>query len=374
MSFNTKIIGTTGFKILYDLDQGLKNTGRSREWNIGVDSIYRAIPDQYEINAVLINEDGETIGRTSGRLAPGRNYDFSDKDLMLRFSGVNANKITDRLTVSIVSVNGMDAKTAGERGYMSISTEDSALFFSSSVDWRFGDAKITKFANNRYGPTSVIIPDSVTFIGESAFASNQIASVTMGNSVTSIGRSTFANNQIASVAIGNNVTSIGESAFANNQLASVVIPDSVTFIGESAFANNQLASVTIGNSVTSIGSAAFANNQISSVAIPNNVTSIGSEAFYRNQLTSVIIPDNVTSIGSEAFRYNHITSVAIGNGITYIGYNVFRYNWLTSVALPANVQWDVSNIDSSLRQAYESNGKKAGTYVRVGDTDNWRMR
>jgi hypothetical protein len=39
---------------------------------------------------------------------------------------VDANEITDSLIVSITSVNRMDAKTAGEREYTGISTEDSA--------------------------------------------------------------------------------------------------------------------------------------------------------------------------------------------------------------------------------------------------------
>jgi hypothetical protein len=116
MSFEAKLIGTTGFKTIYDLDQGLEKTGRKKEWDIGVNSIYREIPGRYEITAMLTNEDGETIGRTTGRLEPQRNYNFSHNDLTLLFSGVDANKITDGLTVSIVSVNGMDAKTAGRTG------------------------------------------------------------------------------------------------------------------------------------------------------------------------------------------------------------------------------------------------------------------
>jgi len=51
---------------------------------------------------------------------------------------------------------------------------------------------------------------------------------------------------------GLTITSIGESAFANNQLTSVTIPNSITSI-DGAFSNNQLTSVAIPNSVTSIG-------------------------------------------------------------------------------------------------------------------------
>jgi hypothetical protein len=227
ISFEAKLISTTGFKIIYDLDQGMEKTGRSWEWGIDVDSIYRAIPGGYEITATLINEDGETIGRTTGRFGPSINYDFGHQNLTLRFSGVDANKITDGLTVSIVSINGIDAKTAGEQGYMGISAEDfapleEALF---KVSWRFGGIEITDYT----GPNgNLVIPSKISRWP-----------------VTSIGRDTFRRNRLTSITIPNSVTSIGASAFYNNELTSVTIPNSVTSIGAGAFYNNKLTSVTI---------------------------------------------------------------------------------------------------------------------------------
>jgi hypothetical protein len=100
---------------------------------------------------------------------------------------------------------------------------------------------------------------------------------------------------------GNSVTSIGDEAFAGNQLTSVIIPNSVTSIGNYAFRENQLASVTIPNSVTSISDYAFFENNLSALVIPNAVTSIGSFAFYANKITEVSIPDSVVTIGDLAF-------------------------------------------------------------------------
>jgi hypothetical protein len=111
-------------------------------------AIYRAIPVQYAIIAVLINEEGETIGRSGREFRPwdrresgdfthfDQFFQFSHNGITVTFTGVNANKISDKLTVSITVINGKDPKTAGERGYMSVSAEDFAARFPSDWDWR----------------------------------------------------------------------------------------------------------------------------------------------------------------------------------------------------------------------------------------------
>ena len=139
-----------------------------------------------------------------------------------------------------------------------------------------------------------------------------ITSVVIPNTVTSIGVSAFENNQLTEVTIPSSVTSIGEFAFSSNQLTEVVIPSSVTSIGESAFKHNKLTEVTIPNSVTSIGYSAFSGNQLTEVTIPSSVTSIGSYAFAGNQLTKIIFPSTPLTIGCKTFWDNPIT-----NGGTY---------------------------------------------------------
>ncbi|MDR1143334.1 MAG: leucine-rich repeat domain-containing protein [Spirochaetaceae bacterium] len=361
ISFEAKLIGTTGFRVIYDLNQGLGRTGRSRDWGIGVDSIYRAIPDQYEINAALINEGGETIGQTTGRLRANSSHD----DLTLRFSGVDVDKITDRLTVSIVSINGMDAKTAGERGYMSISAEDFTALNPPpfEVGWMLGGINIVGYTDHN---RDLVIPSKisrwpVTSIGGRAFYGNPLNSVVIPDSVILIGSQAFYTNPLTSIVIPDSVIAIGSEAFCGNKLNSVVIPNSVISIGDGAFFRSQVTKLTIGNGVTSIGSMAFAQNQLTSVTIPNSVIAIGDAAFSQNRLTSIVIPDSVKFIGDNAFG-----------------------NALASVTIPGNVQWDISSISTNLKGVYESNGKKAGTYVLVDDSnvvkyagyvnDNWRVK
>ena len=133
-----------------------------------------------------------------------------------------------------------------------------------------------------------------------------LTSVTIGNSVTSIGDYAFQYCRgLTSITIPNSVTSIGKVAFDYcTGLTSIEIPNSVTSIGNRAFYEcRNLTSVVIGNSVTSIGYEAFYNcSGLTSIEIPNSVTSIGDYAFqYCRGLTSITIPNSVTSIGDEAF-------------------------------------------------------------------------
>jgi len=85
--------------------------------------------------------------------------------------------------------------------------------------------------------TSVIIPGSVTSIGNKTFyGCSRLSSVTIPNSVTSIGQEAFSYcSRLTSITIPNGVTTIEESAFYHSGLASITIPRNVTKIGAKAF-------------------------------------------------------------------------------------------------------------------------------------------
>ena len=84
---------------------------------------------------------------------------------------------------------------------------------------------------------------------------------------------------LTSVVIPNSVTTIGEYAFYESKLTNIIIPDSVTAIGRVAFSYNQLTSIEIPNSVTTIGGYAFYDNRLTSVTIGNGIQYIGIGAF-----------------------------------------------------------------------------------------------
>ena len=213
---------------------------------------------------------------------------------------------------------------------------------------------------NCSGLTSVAIPDSVTAIGASAFESCKNLTSVYIYDVAAWCNITFeddfanpiyyTNNLylikdgspelITDLVIPDSVTSIGNYAFYNcDSITSVTIPDSVITIGNHAFEYcSKLSNVTIGDSVTVIGDFAFSCTNLTSVTIPNSVTIIGEGAFSggkygRSPLQYVIIGKSVTAIGDSAFEYcSSLMSITIPNSVTNIGYYAFRdCNNLTSV-------------------------------------------
>lgn len=155
--------------------------------------------------------------------------------------------------------------------------------------------------------TSIIVPNSVTSIGEGAFSGCILLfKIIIPNSVTSIGDLAFMDsNALSYIVISNSVTSIGDGTFYGcSSLTNIVIPDSVTSIGDIAFSGcRSLSNIVIPDSVTSIGDYVFEGcTSLSNIVIPNNVTSIGSNAFRDcSSLSNIVISDSVTNIGDWAF-------------------------------------------------------------------------
>nr|WP_275974019.1 leucine-rich repeat domain-containing protein [Shewanella pneumatophori] len=179
----------------------------------------------------------------------------------------------------------------------------------------------------------IIIPDNfdgipVTEIWDYAFSEvedlseefeeapqNPIASVVIPNTVTEIGEGAFQRNALTEIVIPSSVTRIGYNAFAENALTSVDIPDSVVEIVEGAFRDNAIEQLTLGKSVSIIEDYAFANNAINKLNLPSSLSEIGNEAFANNAITQVLMSKNITYIGYDAFVGNPL----IGRPIRQFG-------------------------------------------------------
>ena len=193
--------------------------------------------------------------------------------------------------------------------------------------------------------TSIIVPNSVTSIGEGAFSGCILLfNIIIPNSVTSIGDWAFMDsNALSHIVISNSVTSIGDGTFYGcSSLTNIVIPDSVTSIGDIAFYKcSSLSNIVIPDSVTSIGDYAFEGcTSLSNIVVPKSISCIGEGAFFDcYSLSNIVIPDNVISIGSNAFKNcSSLSNIVIPDSVTSIGNGVFSGCFsLKYISIPVNV-------------------------------------
>ena len=258
-----------------------------------------------------------------------------------------------------------------------------------------GTVKITKYSGKA---EELIIPDEldgrkVTNIGDKAFSLRDFSSVIIPDSVTNIGENPFrgCSNltyivvspdhpylatidgvlfskpdkrlvcypcafEDESYAIPSGILSIGDSAFWwSDYLKSVTIPDTVHSVGINPFMYcSKLSDIIVSPDhpyLATKDGVLFSKSdkklicypeayEAENYTIPSEIQIIGYGSFSGcGSLNSVTIPESVTIIGDMAFNdCGSLTSIIIPDSVTFIGISAFHdCESLTSVVIPANV-------------------------------------
>lgn len=212
----------------------------------------------------------------------------------------------------------------------------------TSLTFKEGVREIpSEFARGCKSLTSVVIPTSVSTIGEYAFDATSLALFPEMTGVTTIGNHAFKDIKTFSnrITLPEGLTTMGTGVFqgvVSTQGLSITgndlsIPASfllVNGIDESNIVTGGISGeLSIGGGITGIGDSAFSGNSFTgNVAIPGTVKRIGSGAFQYCPITSLTIADGVEEIGSTAFRYSKLEgTLIIPESVSVIGVAAFSY-------------------------------------------------
>ena len=204
-----------------------------------------------------------------------------------------------------------------------------------------------------------------------------------GKAVTRIGYRAFYNcSSLTSIIIPDSITSIGEKAFYGCGLMSITIPDSVTSIETDAFWScSSLTSINVDENnayYKSIDGNLYNKNgtilkqyaigkTATEFTIPDSVIRIGYSAFEKcSSLTRITIPNSVRTIENYAFRQcSSLTSITIPDTVTWICQLAFSdCNSLTNITFGGTQsQWQ------AVSKSYRWNARVPATVVHCSDGD-----
>ena len=200
-------------------------------------------------------------------------------------------------------------------------------------------------------PISVSLPSTLTTIGDYAFAgSHALHSIVIPDSVNYIGESAFSDclylDTITINAAGSMLQTISNDAFVNTAITSISLPDSLTTIGNNAFNGcQQLDTVSIGvnaSQLSSVGSNAF-NDVYSGVQAFSTVNYAGSSSQWNNitiaagngRLTQASIQ---YSVQDPVTPTTYTITFDAGNGVFSNGYSTMNITADANGALASAVE------------------------------------
>ena len=263
------------------------------------------------INPLETTEDDSVVGKS--RIVGNQAFVFVD----------NASATVNSGEVDLTQIEGV---VSGETGETIASISDN------------GGKKGSSF------PKYTIINDEI--IADQAYYNDTRSFIEIPDTITEIGDFAFARSGITEAVIPEGTEKIGYAAFYHcNELTNVVIPDTVTEIEPSAFDNTPWIQNWIQNGegdylIVGDGILLAYRGSNSIVTIPDGVKTIGPGALADHVgITKVILPDSVEVIGEGAFAgCSNLASVEGGRMVKSIKDRAYQGCPLQTIRIPASVE------------------------------------
>ncbi|MBO5362774.1 MAG: leucine-rich repeat protein, partial [Clostridia bacterium] len=249
-------------------------------------------------------------------------------------SNVFANTAIDTIVIS----EGVDFATIRFSGIpfqnVMIKNESSAY---ELVDGVLYNKAMTKVFHVNPSVTELLLPASVTEIGDYALAGSNVRTVTLTANVEKIGVGAFMNSAVSAINLKDAaITEIPANAFSGAEyIRAIELSDNVTKIGANAFANSGVNSFKA-NGLTAIADGAFANCRLlKGIALADGIESIGSRVFENCIALEEATMPSVKELGDFTFYgARSLKKVIFGNNATTIGKLTFFSTNVTEVELP----------------------------------------
>lgn len=201
--------------------------------------------------------------------------------------------------------SGIDVEFIKEKSTFSDSDKKGKWAFKGSIK-----GVVSSAFNGKKSLLSIILPEGITFIGNSAFLNSGLEAITLPESLMEIGQSVFLGTQLKEITIPANVGALGASAFEGSDAGTMPL-EKVIFNGSKIM---EIEPYTFKNCVN-----------LKEITLPESLTIIAYDAFFGcSSLTKVVIPDNVTEIEKTAFsQCTSLTEATIGRSVISIGKSCF---------------------------------------------------
>ena len=217
-------------------------------------------------------------------------------------------------SLTSITVSKANAKFSSVNGVLFNKSRTKLIYFPSKKPLKayVTPASITSIAAGAFEDTSlavITISSNVKTISGYAFLAGNLSSINVSGSnvfFSSVDGVLYNKSKSKIVSFPSkkdfnryvfpdSVSTIGDGAFANIGITSLTIPDSVKIIGDYAFSNNRLTSLEVPSSVTTIGYFAFSRNRLTMVKLMGDglfydreTYPVFFEIFYGNPTTLVI--------------------------------------------------------------------------------------